>query len=316
MYHPEGVVVAVLMIVGGLGVTAFASRSAIDHAEHIIAATRLSPFVVGMLLLAIGTDLPEIANSIAASLSGHGDINAGDSIGSAFTQSTLIMGLLPILGGVFLVSRSESGFVGGATVMALLFGALLMSDGYISRLDGVLFISFWIVSGWIAWAWVPSATLPTAPTSDGRSRPRDWALTLVALAGVGLGAWVAVQGLVQLSETVGLPEYIVGFLIAAIGTSLPELVVNTTALRRGHATMAVGGLLGASLLDATVSIGAGPLLAPVAVTSSIAVPASLWAAAGLALATLLLALRRRHDLWSAGGLLLIYAALVPVLLSL
>ena len=92
-------------MVAGFAVTIIASRSAVGEAQKLAAGTRIPPFVLGITLVAIGTDLPEIANSIVASISGHGDINVGDSVGSAATQSTLVLGLLPFLGGAIAIGR-------------------------------------------------------------------------------------------------------------------------------------------------------------------------------------------------------------------
>lgn len=302
-----------VFIVGGLSAAAIASRYAIGSAERLIAASPLSPFVVGLLLLAIGTDLPEIANSIASSVAGFGDIAAGNSIGSAFAQSTLVLGILALLAGMLVVDRREVGVIGFATVGALLLGALLMTDGFLSRWDGLLLISSWVLIMLLVWRVLPDASIPERDADP--ARLRDIAITLGLLMVVGAAAWVAVEGLVGFSAAIGLSAYAAGFVIAAVGTSLPELIVNATALRRGAVQLAVGGLLGASLLDASVSIGAGPLVAPVPVTPEITVPASLFVAAALTLVTLLLVWRRQLGRTSAVLLIGLYALGVPFLLT-
>lgn len=307
------VLLASLMIVGGLALTIHASGRAVTYARLLVADTGLSPFVIGLLLLAVGTDLPEIAHSIAAAVTGRGDILAGDSIGSAFTQSTLILGLLPLIGGVFAFTRSEVGLISGSTVATMLVAAALMADGYLSRIDGGALIALWAVTAYLAWRLLPVPVLPPVPAEASRHRGRDTLRALIALAAVGLGALVAVEGLVLVSDELGIPQFIAGFFIAALGTSLPELVVNATALRRGSADMAVGGLLGASLLDSSVSIGAGPLVAPVGVTASLVVPGALWTALGLLVVSVVLVVRRRHDRVSAVAFLLLYAAFIPLL---
>lgn len=305
---------SVALIVGGLLAAILASRVVVDRARAIVAGTSISPFVIGLFLLAIGTDLPEIANSIASSVAGHGDINVGDSIGSAVTQSTLILALLPLIGGAFAVDRRDVVSTGGATVVALLVGAVLLGDGRLTRLDGAMFLAVWVVSSFVIWKVAPPEQLPL-PMDVSPPRRRTTVLEAIgALVVVGGGAFAAVQGFVGLAETMELPEYVVSFFLASIGTSLPELVVDATALRRGEREMAIGGLLGASLLDASVSIGSGPLVAPTDISASLAVPGSLVAAAVLAAVTGLLAWRRRHDWRSALALLVLYALFFPVLL--
>ena len=305
------------MVVGGLTAASLGSRYAVNAAERLIAETRLSPFIVGLVLLAMGTDLPEIANGIAAAISGQGDILVGDSIGSAFTQSTLILALLVVIGGMFHVNRRETALVGGATVAALLIAAAVMADGVLGRLEGGALIAAWVLVAFLAYRLLPEQLLPAAETSgSGGNRILDSLTALAALLVVGAGAWLAVQGLVDLSESIGLSPLFVGFVIASLGTSLPELIVNATALRRGEASMAIGGLLGSSLLDSTISLGAGPLVAPVAVTAAQAVPAALLAAVGLGVVAALLVWRARHDRFSAAAFFALYLAMIPVLLSL
>ncbi len=112
-----------------------------------------------------------------------------------------------------------------------------------------------------------------------------------------------------------MPEYVITFFGASLGTSLPELLVVVTALRAGERDLALGDALGASLVDSTLSIGIGPLLAPTAVTASLAVRGAVSVAVVVALVTALLASRKHHDWRSALLLLALYAAFYPLLLA-
>ncbi len=309
------VLVALAWVVGGLTAAVWASRGAVRHTVALVEGTRISPFVSGLVLLAFGTDLPEIANSVASALEGHGDINVGDSVGSAVTQSTLILGLLPLIGGAFLVGRRNLLIVGSATVLSLGVGAVLMADGRIGRPDAALLIAIWVAATYLAWRVSPEERLPPPDVPRTGSRTTS----LVRLAGglvvVGAGAALAVSGFVRLAGSMGLPEYVVSFFLAALGTSLPELVVNATALRQRQREMAIGGLFGASLLDATTSLGAGPLIAPTPVTADLAVRGSIVALIAIAAVTALLVLRGRHDRRSGVALLALYLCFFPIMLT-
>jgi cation:H+ antiporter len=111
-----------------------------------------------------------------------------------------------------------------------------------------------------------------------------------------------------LAEAMSVPEYVIAFFGASIGTSLPELIVEFTAVRRGQSELAIGDALGSSFVDATLSIGIGPLIAPVAVSADLAVRGSLVAAAAVVLVVSLLAARRRHDWLTGLALVAIYVA--------
>ena len=112
------IVVFGLALFAGFGGMVLASRRAVGSATDLAAGTQIPPFFVGITLLAVGTDLPEIASSIAASVSGHGDVAIGDAMGSVVTQSTLVLGLLPLLAGTLLVPRRGIGWTGAFTVVA------------------------------------------------------------------------------------------------------------------------------------------------------------------------------------------------------
>lgn len=89
--------IAVLAFIFGILVLTYSSDKAVEHSVTIASAWRISPFLIGFVLVSIGTDLPEIANSIISSWAGHADLNVGDSLRSAFTQMTLILGLIALL---------------------------------------------------------------------------------------------------------------------------------------------------------------------------------------------------------------------------
>jgi cation:H+ antiporter len=131
---------------------------------------------------------------------------------------------------------------------------------------------------------------------------------------VGAGATVAVYSLVRLAEMLGVPEFLLAFFGASVGTSLPEIMVDVTALRRGAAGIALGDALGSSFVDSTLSIGAGPAVAPADVTTRLAVVGSLYTLAAVATVGTVLASRRIHDRASAAVLMGLYALSYLVLL--
>ncbi|HSG78894.1 MAG TPA: hypothetical protein VLD62_04875 [Acidimicrobiia bacterium] len=298
----------------GLLLALAASRRAVHHASTLAFGSRLPPFVIGVTLMAIGTDLPEMANSIAASVSGHGDLNVSDSMGSAATQITLILGLVPFAVGAVVVGRLRVRIIGGLTVLALAMGTLMVADGDLSRLDGLVLVGTWAVMSLLVWRFAPPASEPALPV-PAHHKTRHALLALGALALVGGGALVAVESVVRVAERIDVPLYVVGFLGASLGTSLPELIVDLTALRAGQRDLAVGGIFGATLVDATLSIGIGPTVAPTPVDAELAVRGGLIALGAVLLVTVVLGVRRRHSRPTGALLLASYGAVYVVLLS-
>ncbi len=298
----------------GFPVAVLASRRVVRHATALAAGSRIPKFVIGVSLLAIGTDLPEIANSIIASLADQGDINVGDSLGSTATQVTLVLGLLPFLGGAIMIERG-GGTVRTAwlTVGALLVGIGLMFDGFISRTDAAIMISMWLGGSVYLWRRVPHERQLEFEL-DGLPRTYHVIGTVVALGLVAGGAALAVAGIIGLAEELGIPGFLISFFGASIGTSLPELVVDLAAIRRGEPELAVGDAVGSSFVDATLSIGSGPFIAPTAITAGFAVQGALVAMVAVAVVALLFQRVRRHDRRTGAMLLVVYAAFYVLLL--
>ncbi len=183
-----------------------------------------------------------------------------------------------------------------------------MLDGGIGRLDAAILIVFWVLLTGVAWRY--GATPAEAPKSEVTTGGalRHVVLALLALTVVGAAAAVVVFAIMSISATIGVPEYILSFFGASIGTSLPELVVEFTALRRGQRDIAIGDALGSCLIDSTLSVAVGPLLFPTAVTASLAIRGAIIAAATMLLAAVLVGVRGKVDRLS--GTVLIAAYLV------
>ncbi len=310
----QAILLALAITVVGFGIAVFASQQAVAHAVKLAHALRIPSFVVGITLMSIGTDIPEIANSIMASLAGHGDLNVGDSVGSVATQITLVLGLLPFITGTFVVGKSRILVVSGLTIFSLGLGAFLVADGYLSRGDAMLLFTSWIVATAIV-------TKYAAPFSEHKEelevsgKMYHGTMVLGSLVLVGLGAGIGVKGIISLAETAQVPEYFISFFGASIGTSLPELFVDITALRSGRKDIAIGDVFGSCMVDASLSISAGPLLAPTLVTAALAVKGAILAIAVVLITTAVLALRQRHDRWSGALLLLLYGGVYYALIA-
>ena len=220
-----------LWIVGfavGMIVTALASRRAVTAALAASAATNISPGLIGITVVAIGTDLPEIANSIVAALTGHGDVVVGDAAGSAMTQVTLVLALLCFATQSIRTDRQTVVLVGGLTAIALFIDALLVSDGVLSRLEGLA-----LVVGWFVLIVVIQRVLPRAPSwkpsGDETSHPPESRRTGLVHAGkaiawlllVAVAATLVVRSFIELTDAIGVPELFASAIVLSIGTSLP-----------------------------------------------------------------------------------------------
>ncbi len=198
-------------VTAGLTITVGGSRKAVTNATELARGTRLPPFFIGMTLLALGTDLPEIANSVVASYTNHGDVNVGDSIGSASTQLTLVLGILPFAGFAIPLGERGSALLKGQqttvwlTAVALIGVAVLMIDDHIGRLDAVVLIAAWVAGSRLVYG---ETRIDQQVTLDkpAANRPRLAGQLLLAILAIGAGATLAVTGIIELARTMGTAE--------------------------------------------------------------------------------------------------------------
>ncbi len=299
------IAVWMLVLVAAVGVTSVASRRAVGSAVRVSEAVNVSPAMVGLTVVAIGTDLPEIANSLVSSATGHGDVNVGDSMGSAVTQMTLTLAILCLAGGTITTNRNFVVAVGTATVFAAIVVRILVDDGELTRVDGGVLILLWLGG--------------TVLLGQGERRPRqafgrrprrgvgtELSVTIGWLAVVGLAAVAVVESFLRIAELLGVPEFIGSFLALSIGTSLPELFVDWTAIRRGASAMAVGDVFGSSFVDSTLSFGIGPAVFSAAVSPAV-FTGTIVAGLGMMAATVIVARASRYDWRVSLGLFAVYA---------
>jgi cation:H+ antiporter len=310
------VALQVFLFIGGIAVAVVASDRAVAYTRALAAALGAPPFIVGVALVSIGTDLPEIANSIAAHAQGEGDVNVGDSVGSTLTQYTLVLGLFPFVVSGLAIDRRQVGLVSVLTAAGLALTTLFVADGWLGHWDGAALILAWAVFTLVVVKGVGGHVSDDPPAVRHERRLVQAGVVVLTLGFVGFGATVAVRALVRLAELAGAPEFVLAFFGASIGTSAPEIVVDVTALVRGAPGIALGDALGSSLVDATLSIGAGPLLFPAEVTPRLAIAGAVYSLVAVAIVGTTLGARRRHDRASGVLLFSLYAVSYVVLLRL
>ena len=290
-------ILALAGLIAGLALMTYSSDKAVEHTVKIALEWGVSSFMIGLVLVSIGTDLPEIVNSIVSCAVGHADIELGDSLGSVLTQMTLVLGLLPFLGGKFKVKRKEVLVIGAFEVLALILAVSIAEKGYFTRINALFLVASWPVFMLLT----RSATAKNAKEKEhvvARTDERHLRHFVIAALGfmvVAVGAYAVVQSVIILSAVFHISEYIISFFVVAIGTSLPELAVDLTAIRKKQYELAIGDIIGSCIVDASVSIGIGQVFFPQAISGELALITGLYAIFGSIVVILMLALREKVD---------------------
>ena len=301
-------VVAVAALVAGIVLMTYSSDKAVDHSVKIASALRISPLIIGLVLVSIGTDLPEIVNSIMSCAVGHADIELGDSLGSVLTQMTLVIGLLPFLVGKFKVKRKDVLVIGACEILALILAVSIAEKGHFTRINALFLVASWPVFLLL----IRSAAKKNPKQKEhgvahaDQKRLRHFVIAILGFIGVAVGAYVVIQSVIRLSAVFHVSEYIISFFVVAIGTSLPELVVDGIALRKKQYELAIGDAIGSCLVDATVSVGIGQVFFPQAVSGRIAMITGLYAIFGSIVVVSTLALREKVDKKAGALFILVY----------
>jgi len=283
----------IALLIFGLVFLSFSAEKAVEHSVSIASALGASPLMIGLIVVSLGTDFPEITNSIISSAFGHGDINVGDSFGSVLAQMTLVLGLLALAGGVFKVKREEITVMGACEVLALIATVSMAEKGYISWLNAVFLVASWTILMLIIKNVMKK---PDVVHYTGQRISYHFALALLGFIGVAVGSFIVIESVIALSAVLHISEYFISFFVVAIGTSLPELVVDLAAIRKKQYEIAIGDVVGSSIIDAGFSIGIGPLIfGKITVSARLAETTGLYALLCSSIVILTLALREKLD---------------------
>lgn len=292
-------ILAIFILIGGLGLIIYSSIKAVKHSAILAAALGVSPLIIGVALVSIGTDISEIFNSIISCALGHGDIDVGDSVGSDLTQLTLVFGLLPIISGVFYVHRKDIIILGACEVLSLILIFTVVEKGYFTRLDAILMMSCLGIYIWLIYNANKESILHRVGMIQKikAPKPKKYHLLIAALGfgGVTISSYMIVNSVIIISSVLNVHEYIISFFIVSVGTSLPELAVDINALRLKHHEIAIGDIIGSCIVDSTLSIAIGQALFPQTVTARLIVPTVLYTLIASFIVITLVAVRKKVD---------------------
>ena len=241
-----------------------AARFFTGAAERIGLALGMSPFIVGVFIVAIGTSLPELVAAILSVLGGTSEIVAGNVLGANAANLLLILGAVSVAvpAGRILLGEQYL-FID----LHFLLGAMLalgtaMADGRVTPMEGVLLLAGYVV--YVAYllaegrtASADAAQAEALPDVERRRGPppRDVAVLVASGVGIYLSGDRTVAALEQLATALAISPAIASVTILSVGTTLPELAVSVTAARRGLAELAVGNILGSCIFNALAVAG-------------------------------------------------------------
>ena len=170
----------------------------------------------------------------------------------------MILGIIAIFLKRFEVNKKEVLTIGTSILLATSLSFLLIYDSYISRLDGLILMSSWVLIVLIIRRIArKDFTCPLRSEDEPKRNGYNVIMVILGFIGVAIGTFLVIESILEITRILNISEFIASFFIASIGTSLPELTVTLTAIRKGQQELAIGDIMGSSLLDASISIGVG-----------------------------------------------------------
>lgn len=251
-----------VIFIMAMGALIFGADFIVNQSERIALRFNISEFIVGSTLIALGTSLPEMAASMAASFDNKPEIAIANAVGSNIMNITLVLGVIFIITKPF---QSERDFFAKDSIWALIpiLMFLLMSiDGEIGKFDATLL--FVLMFAYLLFLLQDANSEETQEVDQELKENFSWlksiALLILGFTFVVLGASFAIDAASNIATSFGVSQWLIGVVVIAFGTSLPELIVSITAVAKGKVGMAIGNIIGSNLANTTMVIGAAAMV--------------------------------------------------------
>lgn len=272
---------------------------------------RIAPGIVGATVAAFATSSPELAVGVSAAMNGVPQIAFGDVLGANIVNVGLVLALAVLISAMKCPRDSIRRDFSAALLTPVLTAALAF-DGEISRVDGVVLMVVFFI--WLTMT-VVSARRQRGDVLPEANGGRGWRLIAVLLIGLVIlfaAGHLIVIGATGVARTMGIGEFVIGAVIVAVGTTVPELATTIVSKLRGYEEVGLGTVLGSNVFNACFIVAVAAMIHPIAVDGKQAAIALVFG-----FTVLLCAFPNRRGIisrWRGGLLLLLYATNVMMLL--
>lgn len=325
-------IVWILIFIGSIALLIKSADWLVESSEKIGLALKISPFIIGVTIVAAGTSFPELASAIAATLKGATEIVAANAVGSNIANILLIVGLSAIAARTLIVRRSlidlDAPLLG---ITSFLF-IFIVWDKTITFGEGILLILGFLVyllytvfhrregnnesleGAEILPSRVERRERKIKIKKEERGSPQKlnfkvFLFLILGMIGLVIGANYAINSMLKISDILKVSSSLIAITALAIGTSLPELVVSVRSAAKKKYEIALGNIFGSNVFNVLLVVGIPALIRPLTVdglTFKIGIPF-------LVIATMLFiisGISRRIHIWEGAMYLLLYSLFI------
>ncbi|NIY85375.1 calcium/sodium antiporter [Vibrio hepatarius] len=303
---------AVAFLVIGLVFLVWSADKLVFGAAALARNVGISPLVIGMTILAMGSSAPEMMVSATAALDGKTDTAVGNVLGSNIANIALILGITALIKPLSISSavlRRELPLMVGVTILA----GVLLWDSHLGFYEGillfVLFAAFIIAMLRISQkeksGGKPDPLLEEQESEvpDGVSNMKAAVWVIIGLIILPLAADMLVDNAVIIAQYFGMSDLVIGLTIIAVGTSLPELAASLAGVMKGEDDMAVGNIIGSNVFNILAVMGIPGILNP-SILSEYAMGRDFWVMLGVSLLLVAMALGKSRSINRVEGAVL------------
>ena len=252
------------LVIAGLIILCLGGYTLVLGGVALARKLQISSMVIGLTVVAYGTSTPELAASITAAMNSHTDLILGNIVGSNISNVGMVIGISAMLAvgaGLGIRKRTVRRWLPIMIFVSVLL-VLFSLDGEISQIDGMV-----LIAGLIAFTvYIVLTAKRQEPVGDVvededpeihmsfirftiNTIPRAILCVCVGAFLLFVGGGFTVDGAVAISENLGISQLVIGIVIIAIGTSLPELVTSVIAIRKGQMDIGVGNIIGSNIYN-------------------------------------------------------------------
>ncbi len=243
-----------MIFVISLAVLIKSSDVFVDSAEKIGLALGVSPFIIGVTIVAFGTSLPELATSIASVQLGSSEIVIANVVGSNITNILLVVGVVAVVGKGIDLNYNIMNIDMPMLIASSILMWFTISDGSLNLFEVSLFLIALIV-------FLTHSIKKKRVKDDNQPALNPMSFLLLVIGGllIYFSAEYVIQGLKGIAKIGNVDEAIISSGALALGTSLPELVVSLAAVKRNNHSIAIGNVVGSNIFNTYGVLGVASL---------------------------------------------------------
>lgn len=264
---------AVTALLAGLVILVWSADRFVIGAAATARSLGISPLVIGLTIVSLGTSAPEMFVSATAALDGAGGLAIGNAIGSNITNIGLVLGITALVAPIPLQKKLLKKEI-PLLLLVSVIGGLVLTDLKLDQTDAVILIITLFVAVYLLFQQSSESgenIVDEDEQAEIDSTPTHKAVfwLVVGLTALMISSRMLVWGATEIAQAYGVSELVIGLTIVAIGTSLPELAASVASALKGHHDIAIGNVIGSNIFNLLAVLPIPGLLSPLRVDQSV-----------------------------------------------